>query len=97
MSFSVHNADLHMTNVNTTEDKRITPPPCRLDPGFTPLCGEEECMHTCLRVCAHLHVSRFVYACASVCVFESNEQRLHLVRASECASMKHFCHSELPF
>lgn len=26
MSFSVHNADLHMTNANTVEDKRITPP-----------------------------------------------------------------------
>lgn len=26
MSFSVHNADLHMTNVNTVEDKSITPP-----------------------------------------------------------------------
>lgn len=26
MSFSVHNAHLHMTNANTVEDKRITPP-----------------------------------------------------------------------
>lgn len=27
VSFSVHNTYLHLTNVNTTKDKRITPPP----------------------------------------------------------------------
>lgn len=36
--------DLHMTNVNTIEDKRITPPPCHRDPGFIPLCDEGECI-----------------------------------------------------
>lgn len=36
--------DLHMTNVNTIEDKRITPPPRHRDPGFIPLCDEGECM-----------------------------------------------------
>lgn len=67
VSFSVHNAYLHMTNVNTTEEKRITPPPVImiLD------------LYCCVvrksaRMCVHLHVSCFCAdrrVCVS-CVFE---------------------------
>lgn len=93
VSFSVHNAYLHMTNVNTTEDKRITPPPVIMIQDLYCCVGKKSA-----RMCVHLHVSRF---CADrrvcvVCVWEK-EQRLHLAWATECASMKCFCHSPLPF
>lgn len=48
MSFFVHNAYLHMTNVNTTEDKRITHPSCHHDPGFKLLCVGFKCVYVCV-------------------------------------------------
>lgn len=62
MSFSVHNAYLHMTNVNTMEDKRITPPPVIMILSlYCCVMRKSACMQVCVRVCVcvHLHVSRF--------------------------------------
>lgn len=98
MSFSVHNAYLHMTNVNTTEDKRITPPPVIMILAlYCCVVRKSACMRGCVSICmCHVFVQIDVHVCASACVWEK-EQRLHLVRATECASMKHFCHSQVPF
>lgn len=55
MSFSVHNADLHMTNVNTVEDKSITPPSPVIV--IRAMKGERcVCARVCGSVCRHLHV-----------------------------------------
>lgn len=64
-------------------------------------CGERKCVS----MCVYLHVfflRAFVQtdvcmcACMCVCIWEK-EQRLHLVRTTECARIKHFCHSQVPF
>lgn len=51
------------------------------------------------RGAVHACVCVRAFACVrQTCVFlRGKEQRLHLVRATECASMKHFCHSRAPF
>lgn len=54
------------------------------------------CVDLCVCVCVFPCVIVFVWRMCHVCVWEK-EQRLHLVRAAECASMKHFCHSRVPF
>lgn len=72
MSFSVHNAYLHMTNVNTTEDKRITPPPVIMILALHCLWGEEMCIHVCVFACvffACVCADRRVYVCMHVCVY----------------------------
>lgn len=92
--------DLHMTNVNTTEDKRITPPP-----SVVVILALYRCVmrdSACERhVCGKRGVRTF--ACnvflgggfvqtnvlLSLFVFRREEQRLHLVRAADCACMKH--------
>lgn len=88
MLFSVHNAYLHMTNVNTTEDKRITPPPI-----ITILALYRCVLRKCACICTHpVFVHRRVHA---ACFRERTKTPSGPV--TECASMKHFCHSQVPF
>lgn len=65
MSFSAHNAYLHMTNVNTIDDKSITPPPVIV---ILALCC---CV---MRKSGRMRVYASVLACGG-----EQEQRLHLV------------------
>lgn len=55
MSFSVHNAHLHMTNANTVEDKRITPPSpvivIRAMKAQCCACGAFVCVEACADSC----------------------------------------------
>ena len=52
MSFSVHNTYLHMTNVNTIEDKNITHPPVIMILAFCCCVATEAAgLHACVRVC----------------------------------------------
>lgn len=63
VSFSVHNAYLHMTNVNTTQDKRITPP-------LVTMILDLFCcvVRKSARMRVHSHASRFL--CRRVCLRE---------------------------
>lgn len=77
-----------MSNVNMTKDRRNHTTPCHPDPGF----AEEVCPHWCECAAACVLVARRRVHGVCVCVGEE-EQRLHLVWATEFASVKLFCRS----
>lgn len=63
MSFSVNNTHLHLTNVNTVEEKGITPPP------VTMILSLQGCLRKCV-VYVHLHLHVYVCVrCVRMCVF----------------------------
>lgn len=78
MSFSVHNADLHMTNANTVEDKSITPPSPVIV--IRPMKGERcVCVCLCVEACADICTRDifFLYFCvrtSSLCAFEGRNK-----------------------
>lgn len=80
MSFSVHNADLHMTNANTVEDKRITPPSpvivIRAMKGERCVCARvcvEACADTCTRD-AFFFLLLFFARTSILCAFEGRNK-----------------------